>query len=60
MTSVASASSTPSILTRPSLPVFCLLAALVLLAYAPALTQPLLEDDYPNIAQARLYGPVSV
>jgi hypothetical protein len=32
------------------------LAALVLVAYLPALSQPLIEDDYPNIAQAKLYG----
>jgi hypothetical protein len=29
-----------------------LLAALCLVAYAPALNLPLIEDDYPNIAQA--------
>jgi hypothetical protein len=33
-----------------------LLAALCVLAYAPALHLPLIEDDYPNIAQAQLFG----
>src|ERR1700683_3249663 len=33
-----------------------LLAALCVLAYAPALNLPLIEDDYPNIAQAQLFG----
>lgn len=31
----------------------------MVLAYAPALTQPLIEDDYPNILIAQRYGPVS-
>jgi hypothetical protein len=35
------------------------LAALAALAYAPALTQPLIQDDYPNIEMARIYGPAS-
>ena len=35
------------------------MAALAILAYLPLFTQPLLQDDYPNIEQARLYGPVS-
>ena len=35
---------------------YAVLAALCLLAYAPTLTIPLLEDDYPNIVQARSYG----
>lgn len=35
---------------------YALLAALCLLAYAPTLTIPLLEDDYPNIVQAQSYG----
>lgn len=59
MTSVTGASTAPGTHTRPSPLVFCILTALVLLAYLPALTQPLLEDDYPNIVQARVYGPVS-
>jgi hypothetical protein len=33
-----------------------LLAALCILAYAPALNLPLIEDDYPNIAQAQVFG----
>lgn len=33
-----------------------LLAALCILAYAPALKLPLIEDDYPNIAQAQVFG----
>jgi len=33
-----------------------LLAAFCVLAYAPALNLPLIEDDYPNIAQAQLFG----
>jgi hypothetical protein len=28
-------------------------------AYAPALSIPLLEDDYPNLSMARVYGPPS-
>ncbi len=33
-----------------------LLAALCVLAYAPALNLPLMEDDYPNISQALAFG----
>jgi len=44
---------------RPSLLVFLFLAALVLLAYLPALSQPLIEDDYGNILIAQRYGPIS-
>jgi hypothetical protein len=36
--------------------VLALLAALCILAYLPTLRQPLLEDDYPNLAIARHYG----
>jgi len=32
------------------------LGLLAVVAYLPALTQPLLEDDYPNLAKARLLG----
>ena len=32
------------------------IAALCILAYLPTLRQPLLEDDYPNLAIARHYG----
>jgi len=39
--------------------VLLILTALALLTYLPLFHQPLLEDDYPNIAQAILYGPVS-
>jgi len=39
--------------------ILLLLAALALAAYAPVFHQPLLQDDYPNIEQARIYGPVS-
>lgn len=35
---------------------YAFLALLCLLAYAPTLTIPLLEDDYPNIVQAQSYG----
>lgn len=33
-----------------------LLAAAAFVAYAPTLLIPLIADDYPNIAQARVYG----
>ncbi len=33
-----------------------ILALLAVVAYLPALAQPLLEDDYPNLATARLLG----
>lgn len=36
--------------------ILVLLAILVLVAYLPALTQPLIEDDYPNIAVAMEMG----
>ena len=39
--------------------VFLVLFVLVLLAYLPALSQPLIEDDYPNIVIAQRYGPLS-
>lgn len=35
------------------------LALLAILAYLPTPTQPLLEDDFLNIGQAQLYGPLS-
>jgi hypothetical protein len=35
------------------------LAVLAIIAYLPALTQPFIEDDYPNIRLARVYGPIS-
>ena len=40
-------------------PVLAGLALLAILAYLPTLNQPLLEDDYPNITQAQVYGPIS-
>ncbi|HYL34347.1 MAG TPA: hypothetical protein VEV17_00385 [Bryobacteraceae bacterium] len=49
----------PAANSRPSLILFPILAALVLLAYLPALNQPLMEDDYPNIILAQGYGPPS-
>jgi hypothetical protein len=36
-----------------------LLAVLCFLAYAPALGLPLIEDDYPNLAQSQVYGAPS-
>ena len=36
-----------------------MLAALAILAYLPIFQQPLIQDDYPNIEQAREFGPVS-
>ena len=35
------------------------LALLAVLPYLPLFSHPLLQDDYPNIEQARQYGPVS-
>ena len=35
------------------------IALLAIISYIPALTQPLIEDDYPNIRLARVYGPVT-
>ena len=35
------------------------LAALAVLAYLPIFQQPLIQDDYPNIEQAREFGPAS-
>jgi len=46
---------TASKLTKLSTPFAIVLLAVI--AYIPALTQPLIEDDYPNIALARVYGP---
>ena len=36
-----------------------ILAGFCALAYAPALTLPLLEDDYGNLAQSQVYGPAA-
>ncbi len=46
-------------MSRTHAAVLLIVAALCLLAYAPLFTQPLLQDDYPNIEMARVYGPVS-
>jgi len=46
------------VLNRRGIQLLCL-ALLCVLAYAPALNIPLLEDDYPNISAARVYGPPS-
>src|SRR5258708_21176871 len=35
------------------------IALLAIISYLPALTQPLIEDDYPNIELARVYGPLT-
>lgn len=35
------------------------IALLAIVAYLPTLSQPLVEDDYPNILLAREYGPPS-
>ncbi len=46
--------------SRPSLALrLLLLAALCFLAYAPSLTIPLMEDDYPLLHEAQTYGPPS-
>jgi hypothetical protein len=36
-----------------------ILGALAILAYIPALAQPFIEDDFPNIKLALIYGPSS-
>jgi hypothetical protein len=36
-----------------------ILAALAIVTYLPILTQPFISDDYPNIATALEYGPIS-
>ncbi len=41
------------------LPQLLLMSALCLAAYAPTLNLPLMEDDYPNIAQALTFGSAS-
>lgn len=41
---------------RERLIILAVLAALAILAYLPTLTQPLIEDDYPNIAQSLRFG----
>jgi hypothetical protein len=45
---------------RSSVPIqFALLALLCLIAYAPFSRLPLIEDDYPSLAQAQVYGSFS-
>ncbi len=39
--------------------VLSLIAALAVLAYAPLFTQPFVQDDYPDIEMARMYGAPS-
>ena len=46
-------------MTREHWVLLAVLAVLAVLAYLPLFTQPLLQDDYPNIEQARLFGPPS-
>jgi hypothetical protein len=35
------------------------LALLAIVSYLPTLSQPFIEDDYPNIELARVYGPIN-
>ena len=35
------------------------LALLAIVSYLPTLSQPFIEDDYPNIELSRVYGPVN-
>jgi hypothetical protein len=49
----------PRYFPKDTTAVFLALALLSLLAYLPALSQPFIEDDYPNIRLARVYGPIS-
>jgi hypothetical protein len=46
------------VLNRRGIRLLCL-GLLCVVAYAPALNIPLLEDDYPNISLALVYGPPS-
>lgn len=39
--------------------ILALIAVLAVLAYLPVFEQPLIQDDYPNLEQARIYGPAS-
>ncbi len=43
----------------PTLAMLSLIALLAIVSYLPTLTQPFIEDDFPNIAQARVYGPIT-
>ncbi len=44
---------------RDRIVILAVLAALAILAYLPVFQQPLIQDDYPNIEQARQFGPAS-
>ena len=59
MTSAALKTNIDHTRARPSPLIFCALTLLAVLSYLPTLTQPLVEDDYPNIVQARVWGPVA-
>ena len=39
--------------------IVAIIALLAFLTYLPTLKQPFIEDDYPNILQARAYGPIA-
>lgn len=43
----------------PNLAILFSIALLAVISYLPTLTQPLIEDDYPNIRLARVYGPLT-
>ena len=45
-------------MNKPAVVLFAI-AILAVVAYLPTLSQPLIEDDYPNILLAREYGPPS-
>jgi hypothetical protein len=45
--------------TYPHRVVLLSLALLAFVSYFPTLSQPFIEDDYPNIELARVYGPVN-
>jgi hypothetical protein len=47
-----------SSIKEKSAPLF-VLTVLAVGAYLPALTQPFISDDYPNIGLALIYGPIS-
>ncbi|HKQ89678.1 MAG TPA: hypothetical protein VJZ77_03270 [Blastocatellia bacterium] len=47
-----------SFIKEKAAPLF-VLAVLAVGAYLPTITQPFISDDYPNIGQALVYGPIS-
>jgi len=49
----------PRYATKETTSALLALAILAIIAYLPALSQPFIEDDYPNIRLARVYGPIS-